>query len=74
MFTVYIVLYCSGNMNERVVLYFKIPPITPVTQVDFLWFPTTNLFEAFVRNFLAQQKVMYCVRGGLTFHLEDKAV
>ena len=61
-------------MNERVVLYFKIPPITPVAQVDFLWFPTTNLFEAFVRNFLAQQNVMYCVRGGLTFHLEDKAV
>ena len=57
-------------MNERVVLYFEISSITPVTQVDFLWFSTTNLFEAFVRNFLAQQSVMYCVRGGLTGHLE----
>ena len=61
-------------MNERVVLYFETILITQVAKVDFLLFPTANLFEAFVRNFLAQQNVMYCVRGGLTFHLEDKAV
>ena len=61
-------------MNERVVLYFETSPITPVAQVDFLWFPSTNLFVAFVTNFLAQQNVMYCVRRGLTCHLEDKAV
>ena len=75
----YIAFSYSGSMNEQVVLYFEPPdtvsfPATPVTQVDFLWFPTANLFEAFVRNFLAQQYVMYCVRGGLTFHLEDIAV
>ena len=62
------------NGNERVVLNLEIPPITPVTQVDFLWFPTTNLFVAFVINFLADQNAMSCVGGGLTLHLREIAL
>ena len=49
-------------MNERVVLYDETFPISPVTQVDFLCFPTTNLFVAFITNFLVNQNVMSCVR------------
>ena len=66
-------------MNERVVLYFEKPDtsflnVTHVTQVDFLWFPTTNLFVAFIANFLADQNVMSCVRGDLTPHFEHETL
>ena len=62
-------------MNERVVLYFEIIEKKIVTQVDFLWFLTANLFVAFISNFLvhADQNTMSCVGGGLTFHLGEKA-
>ena len=43
-----------------------------VTQIDFLWFPTANVFVAFGTNFLADQNVMSCVRGDLTPHFEHK--
>ena len=59
-------------MNHRVVLYFE--KITPVTQVDFLWFPTANLFVAFPTNFLADQNLMTCVGVDLTLHFRDEAV
>ena len=61
-------------MNERVVLYFERLPIPPVTQVDFLFLPTTNLFEAFITNFLADQNIMCCARVDLTFHFCDKTL
>ena len=60
--------------NERVVLYFEIPRISTVTQVDFLCFPTANLFVAFITNFLADQNAMSRVGGGLTFHLGEIAL
>ena len=69
-----VVVLVFFNGNERVVLNYEIPPITPVTQVDFLWLPTANLFVAFVINFLADQNAMSCVGGGLTLHLTDKTV
>ena len=59
-------------MNHRVVLYFESGPIAPVTQVDFLFLSTANLFVAFIANFLADQNVMSCVRGDLTPHFEHK--
>ena len=66
-------------MNERVVLYFEIIAtikleVTPVTQVDFLCFPTANLFVAFITNFLADQNAIGCVGGGLTLHLCEIAL
>ena len=66
--TVFIAFQSSGNMNHRVVLYFETLPITPVTQVDFLFLPTTNLFVAFKTNFLADQNVMSDVGADFTFH------
>ena len=57
-------------MNERVVLYFQRCPIPPVTQVNFLWFPTTNLFVAFVPNFPADPNVTSKVWIDLTFHFQ----
>ena len=73
-YTVYKVFWFFGNMNERVVLYFQSHPITPVTKVDFLWFPTTNLFVAFIDNFLADQNVMCCVRVYKAFKFSDKTL
>ena len=61
-------------MNERIVLYLATRAITPVTQVDFLFLPTTNLFVAFITNFLADQNVMSCVRVNLTLHLSEKTL
>ena len=43
-----------------------------VTQLDFLWFPTAYLFVTSVTNFLADQSVMSCLGGDLTFHLKNK--
>ena len=68
----YIMSYISGNMNHLVVLHFETKPITPVTQVDFLFLPTANLFVAFVTYFLADQNAMRCFGVDLTFHLEHK--
>ena len=61
-------------MKKRVVLYFERLPIPPVTQVDFLFLPTTNLFEAFITNLLAYQNIMNFLGGDLTLHLCDEAL
>ena len=61
-------------MNHLVVLQYKKLPITPVTQVDFLFLPTANLFVAFVTYFLADQNAMRCFGVDLTFHLEHKTL
>ena len=45
-----------------------------MTQIDFLFLPTTNLFVAFITNFLADQHVMSCLGGDLTFHFRDEAL
>ena len=66
--------YISGNMNHLVVLHFETIPITPVTQVDFLFLPTANLFVAFVTYFLADQNTMTCSRVDLTLHFCDKTL
>ena len=55
-------------MNERVVLNYK-PRTRTVTKVDFLFFPTANLFVACtIANFLADQNFMSRLGGDLTFH------
>ena len=72
--TVYIVRSFSGNMNHHVVLNFERIPIPIVTQVDFLFLPTTNLFVAFPTNFLADQNIVSCARAGLTFHFRDETL
>ena len=69
-----VVVLVFFNGNERVVLDFHIPPITPKTQVYFLWFPITNLFVAFITNFPADQHVMSRAGGDLTLHFEDKTL
>ena len=46
--------------------------IIVVSNVNFLWFPTTNLFVAFLANFLAEQNPMSCLGAQLTFHFEHK--
>ena len=61
-------------MKEGVVLYFKTRWTIIVTQVDFRFLPITNLFVAFITSFLANQNVMSCARGDLTFHFRDEAV
>ena len=61
-------------MNHRVVLHIPIIPIPPVTQVDFLFLSTANLFVAFRTNVLADQNVMSCARGDLTFHFRNEAL
>ena len=43
-----------------------------VTKKHFLWFPATNLFVAFITNFLADQNVMSSFSVDLTFHLKNK--
>ena len=60
-------------MNERVVLNYK-PRTRTVTKVDFLFFPTANLFVAFETYFLADQNAMRCFGVDLTFHLEHKTL
>ena len=75
----YIAFSYSGSMNEQVVLYFEPPdtvsfPATPVAQVDFLWFPTANLFEAFTTNFIADQNSMRCFGVELTPYFRDETV
>ena len=59
-------------MNQRVVLHFQDHMIVIVTHIDFLWFLTASLLVAFITNFLADQNVMSCVGGDLTFHFENK--
>ena len=61
-------------MNERVVLYSAFKVTTPISQVNFLCFPTANLFVAFITNFLADQNAMSRVGGGLTLHLGEIAL
>ena len=66
-------------MNEGVVLYYEIPmiispPITPVTQVDFLFLPTANLFVAFETTILADHNCMCDIGIYVTFHSCNKAL
>ena len=55
-----------------VVLHFHDLRIVIVTHINFLWFPTAYLLVAFITNFLADQNVVSCVGGDLTFHLKNK--
>ena len=66
-------------MNEGVVLYYEIPmiispPITPVTQVDFLFLPTANLFVTFETNILADHNGMCDIGIYVTFYCCHKTV
>ena len=66
-------------MHQCVVLYFQDSHaitilVIIVTQVDFLFLPTTNPFVAFVTYFLADQNAMRCFGVDLTFHLEHKTL
>ena len=45
-----------------------------VSNVNFLWFPTTDLFVAFITDFLADQNIMSYPRGDLAFNFEHKAL
>ena len=72
LFTIYKVFHFFGNRNERVVRYFKTPRNKIESQIDFLFLPTTNLSEAFITNFLADQNVMTYVGGDLTFYFRNK--
>ena len=62
------------KMKKGVVLHFQLKRIIIEPQDDFLFLPTTNLLVAFVTNFLADQSVMSCVGGGLTFHFEHETL
>ena len=77
-YTVHFFFVISGRMNERVVLYFHdyfaLYCVIIVTQVDFLRFPTTNLFVAFPMKFLADQNVMSFAGGNLAFYSRDKTL
>ena len=55
-----------GIMIHSVVPYIR---RCVISQVDFLWFPTTDLSVASKSNFLADQNVMSCVGGKLTSQL-----
>ena len=44
-----------------------------ITQVYFLWFPTTNLFVGLPTNFPADQNVMSFAGGYLAFYSRDIA-
>ena len=62
------------QVKKGVVLYLEIVPVTQVAQVNFPWFPSANLFVAFITNFLADQNIMRCVGGDLTPDLRDETV
>ena len=64
----------SFQLKKGVVHYLEIVPVTQVAQVNFPWFPSANLFEAFINNFLADQNIMRCVGGDLTPDLRDETV
>ena len=59
--------------NKRVVLYPHVITVIIVSNVNLLWFPSTNIFVV-TRNtdFLAEHNVMSCGGGDLTFHFEHK--
>ena len=67
----------SFRLYEGVVFDFKwtvfscvyCETIIIVTQVDIRFLLTTNVFVAFITNILADQNVMSCAGGDLTFHL-----
>ena len=60
--------------HQCVVLNFQDTPVIIVTQVDFLWFPTAYLFEAFITNFLTDQNAMACNGGDPTLHFCHKTM
>ena len=59
-------------MKKGVVLHFQLKRIIIEPQDDFLFLPTTNLSEAFITNFLADQNLMTYVGGDLTFYFRNK--
>ena len=62
----------GGIRLKCIVLYFKNLPFVIVSQIDFLWFVTTNLFVAFITNFLVDQNVVSCAGSDLTFYFRHK--
>ena len=56
---------------ECAVLYSQDKDPVIVSDVKFL-LPLTDLFVAFVAHFLADQNLVSCVGGDLTFHFENK--
>ena len=63
-----------GIGHQCVVLDFQDIIVIIEPQVNLLWFPTTNLFVAFVTDFIADQDGMSCLGIDLTFHFRDKTL
>ena len=61
-------------MLQRIVVIKPKIRLKNYSQVNILWFPTTNLFVALATNILADQNVMSCVGGDLTFHCCHKTL
>ena len=65
-----------GNINWGIMLecvvHYLVIYVVIVTQVDFLWFFTTNLFVAFIPNCLANQNIVRRVGSDLALDFCDK--
>ena len=60
--------------NQCIVLHCHEGGVIIESQVNFCFLPNTNLFVAFITNFLADQNVMSGARGDLTFYFRDEAL